>query len=72
MHKNNMKQTWRTITETFNKQVNNREIPTKIIHNDQTLTNNEVIADCFNTYFAYIGDQLSTSFKNSDRIPSFG
>ena len=38
MHKNNMKQTWRTITETLNKQVNSREIPTKIIHNDETLT----------------------------------
>ena len=50
MHKNNMKQTWRTITETLNKQVNSREIPTKIIHNDETLTDNKEIADCFNSY----------------------
>ena len=71
MHKNNMKQTWRTITETRNKQVNSREIPTKIIHNDETLTDNEEIADCFNSYFANIGVQLSSSFEESDRIPSF-
>ena len=66
-----MKQTWRTITETLNKQVNSREIPTKIIHNDETLTDNEEIADCFNSYFANIGVQLSSSFEESDRIPSF-
>ena len=52
--KNNIKQTWKTITETLNKQVNSREIPTKIIHNDETLTDNENIADCFNSYFANI------------------
>ena len=52
IHKNNMKQTWRTITETLNKQVNSREIPTKIIHNEETLTDNEEVADCFNS-FAY-------------------
>ena len=51
MHKNNMKQTWRIITETLNKQVNDREIPTKIIHNDETFTDNEEIADCFNFVF---------------------
>ena len=61
-----MKQTWRTITETLNKQVNSREIPTKIIHNDETLTDNEEIADCFNSYFANIGVQLSSSFEESD------
>ena len=71
MNMNNMKQTWRTITETLNKQVNNREIPTKIIHSDETLTNNEDIADCFNSYFANIGVQLSSFFEESDRIPSF-
>ena len=48
-----------------------REIPTKIIHNDETFTDNEEIADCFNSYFANIGVQLSSSFEESDRIPSF-
>ena len=38
MHKNNMKQPWRTITETLSKQVNNLEIPTGIIINEETLT----------------------------------
>ena len=74
MHKNNMKKTWRscrTITETLNKQVYSREIPTKLIHNDETLTANEEIADCFNSYFANIGVQLSSSFEESDRILSF-
>ena len=66
-----MKQTWRTITETLNKQVNNREIPTKIIHNDETFTDNEEMADRFNSYFANIGVQLSSSFEESDRLPSF-
>ena len=32
---------------------------------------NEEIADCFNSYFANIGVQLSSSFEESDRIPSF-
>ena len=32
-----------TITETLNKQVNNREILTKIIHDDKTITSNEEI-----------------------------
>ena len=44
MHKHNMKQTWRTITDTItdtitlSKQVNNREILTVIIINEETLT----------------------------------
>ena len=71
IHQNDMKQTWRTITETLNKQINNREIPTKIIHNDETLTDNEEIADHVNEYSANIGVQLSSSFEESDRIPSF-
>ena len=31
MHNNNMKQTWRTITETLNTQVNNRDPVTKLL-----------------------------------------
>ena len=68
MHKNNMKQTWRTITEILNKQVNNREIPTKIIYNDESLTNNKEIACCCNSYFANIGVQLSCSFHSKNQI----
>ena len=46
-------------------------ITNNIIHNDETLTDNEEIADCFNSYFANIGVQLSSSFEESDRMPSF-
>ena len=46
-------------------------IKKKYLKKSETLTNNEDIADCFNSYFANIGVQLSSFFKESNRIPSF-
>ena len=39
IHKNNIKQTWITISVTLNKHRKNRDIPEKIVYNDKTLTN---------------------------------
>ena len=68
-----MKQTWRTITETFNKPANNLEIPTNITYNIMTklLQITKKLQICFNSYFANIVVLLSSSFEESDRIPSY-
>ena len=71
IHKNNIKQTWNTISETLNRHRKSRDIPEKIIYNDKTLTNEQDIADSFNSFFANVGTQLSSSFEQSDSIPSF-
>ena len=71
IHRNNIKQTWNTISETLNRHRKNRDISEKIIYNDKTLTNEQDIADSFNSFFANVGAQLSSSFEQSDSIPSF-
>ena len=69
--KNNIKQTWNTISVTLNKHRKNRDIPEKIVYNDKTLTNEQEIANSFNSFFASVGAQLSSSIEQSDNIPSF-
>ena len=71
IHRNDIKQTWNTISETLNRLRKNRDIPEKIIYNDKTLTNEQDIVDSFNLYFANVGAQLSSSFEQSYSIPSF-
>ena len=71
IHRNNIKQTWNTISETLNRHRKSRDNPEKIIYNDKTLTNEQDIADSFNSFFANVGTQLSSSFEQSDSIPSF-
>ena len=71
IHKNNIKQTWNTISGTLNKHRKNRDIPEKIVYNDKTLTNEQEIANSFNSFFASVGAQLSSSIEQSDNIPSF-
>ena len=65
-----MKQTWRTITETFNKPANNLEIPTNITYNIMTklLQITKKLQICFNSYFANIVVLLSSSFEESDTV----
>ena len=55
IHKNNIKQTWNTISVTLNKHRKNRDIPEKIVYNDKTLTNEQEIANGFNSFFASVG-----------------
>ena len=50
IHRNNIKQTWNTISETLNRHRKNRDIPEKIIYNDKTLINEQDIADSFNSF----------------------
>ena len=72
IHRNNVKQTWNTISETLNRHRKNRDIPEKIIYNDKTLSNEQDIADSFKSFFfANVGAQLLSSFEQSDSIPSF-
>ena len=71
IHKNNIKQTWNTISVTLNKHRKNRDIPEKIVYDDKTLTNEQEIANSFNSFFASVGAQLSSSFEQSENIPSF-
>ena len=72
IHKNDIKQTWNTISEILNRHIEKIEkLRKKIIYNDKTLTNEQDIADKFNSFFASGGAQLSSSFEQSDNIPSF-
>ena len=46
-------------------------IPEKIVYNDKTLTNEQEIANSFNSFFASVDAQLSSSVEQSDNIPSY-
>ena len=58
---NNMKNTWRIISETLGKRNQKRNLPMFIEHNNTLITDPKRIANTFNNYFATIGSDLASN-----------
>ena len=65
--KNNIKLTWRLINEVLGNN-RNKSISTKFNINDKCITDQQEIANHFNSFFASIGTKISQQIKNHDQI----
>ena len=65
--KNNIKLTWRLINEVLGNNPN-KSISTKFNINDKCITDQQKIANHFNSFFASIGTKISQQIKNHDQI----
>ena len=65
--KNNIKLTWRLINEVLGNNPN-KSISTKFNINDKCITDQQEIANHFNSFFASIGTKISQQIKNHDQI----
>ena len=65
--KNNIKLTWRLINEVLGNNPN-KSISTKFNINDKCITDQQEIANHFNSSFASIGTKISQQIKNHDQI----
>ena len=65
--KNNIKLTWRLINEVLGNNPN-KSISTKFNLNDKCITDQQEIANHFNSFFASIGTKISQQIKNHDQI----
>ena len=62
-YKNDLKSTWATIKNIINKSSDRNNFPDFFLINSDRVTDNQIIADSFNSYFTKIGPNLA------DRIP---
>ena len=65
--KNNIKLTWRLINQVLGNNPN-KSISTKFNINDKCITDQQEIANHFNSFFASIGTKISQQIKNHDQI----
>ena len=65
--KNNIKLTWRLINKVLGNNPN-KSISTKFNINDKCITDQQKIANHFNSFFASIGTKISQQIKNHDQI----
>ncbi len=65
---NNSKESWQAINELLNKKPKTTQVKQLIVDN-QTITDDKEIADCFNEYFSSIGSKLSNNIQNNDIDP---
>ena len=65
--KNTIKLTWRLINEVLGNNPN-KSISTKFNINDDCITDQQEIANHFNSFFASIGTKISQQIKNHDQI----
>ena len=65
--KNNIKLTWRLINEVLGNNPN-KSISTKFNINDKCITDQQEIANHFNSFFASISTKISQQIKNHDQI----
>ena len=65
---NNSKNSWRAINKLLNKKPKSTQV-TQLNVDDQVITGDRNIADCFNQYFSPIGCKLSESIQNINIEP---
>ena len=59
-HRNDMKNTWKTIRNVICKTNKNQDIPNSFLINGNTINNKETIANEFNSFFTNIGKNLAS------------
>ena len=68
-YKHDMKNTWKLISEIFNKGNRSKNNITKLLHNGQEITNPCDMANEFNSFFANIGPILASKIVSDDKKP---
>lgn len=71
IHKNDMKNTWKTINETLGRIKGNNSLPTSITHDNTTVTDPTEIANVFNNYFINIGVKLASAIDNNNDYSTY-
>ena len=68
-YKNNLKRTWDVIKDSIGKVKSIKKFfPQKIVTNNKTVTDTDVIAKHFNTYFTEIRPNLSKNLKHLQKL----
>ena len=62
-YKGNIKETWATLSKLIGKTQKKREFSEYFIHNDKSISDNTIIANEFNKYFAEVGSNTARSIK---------
>ena len=68
-YKSDIKNTWKTISEIFNKANRKKNTILKILKNGKTITDSSEIANEFNSFFANIGPLLASNLEVSNKKP---
>ena len=66
-YSDNIKATWRGITELISFKVKTNNAPNKILKGDKIITETKAIANAFNDYFSSIGSSLASA-KHKTRL----
>jgi len=67
LNKSNMKQTWKILNQAIGKQNNKSKFPQSFKINDETITDQSIIANEFNTFFTNIGHNVSHNVPHSSK-----
>ena len=68
-YKDNLKQTWKLIGTLVKRKTKGQTLPTRIIHNNRTFTQEKDIAELFNNFFVNIGPTLAKEIKSDHTDP---
>ena len=68
-YKDNLKQTWKLIGTLVKSKTKGQTLPTRIIHNNRTFTQEKDIAELFNNFFVNIGPTLAKEIKTDHTDP---
>jgi hypothetical protein len=68
-HKNDLQQTWRTISDVLCKANRKSCSIKKIVKNDKIYSDNQSIANLFNNFFVGIGPSLSAKIDTRNKVP---
>ena len=64
-YKNDIKNTWVTINGIINKSTKSHSIPDFFIHNNEIITDKQIIANRFNSFFTNIGPELAQNIEDN-------
>ena len=64
-YNNDIKNTWKVINSILNRDKNKSNFPSKILHDNSTLSNMNEIVNCLNNYFSTAGETLAESIPTS-------
>ena len=64
-YKDNLRSTWKVIGSIIKRKTKGQSLPTKLVYENKTYTNEADIADIFNTYFTSVGPTLASRIRSN-------
>ena len=65
-HKNNIKETWKTLKKVIQKSSNKLSVPNEIIIDGEAISDENAIVDSFNKYFVTIGTNTNNTIPRAN------